>query len=339
MLELGEPSAQATSAVSERWIASGWTSLLLAGIVAVSAVGAFTAVRTWYVPVRATVLAPATLSIDTQPSGAELLIDSRPRGRTPLTLAIEPGEHLVAVRTSGAEREVRLTLAAGAQMAQYFDLRTSVGAVASGGLSVITDPPGARVAIDARFRGVSPLVINDLAAGDHTITVTSDAGSAQRTVAVSHAVAREVVFSLPRQAAPVAGWVAVASPFPVDIVEHNEVIGTSGTAKIMLPSGRHDVVLRNDNVGYTATRTIDVVPGRVASVKVMPPVGLLHVNATPWAEVLIDGRPAGQTPLGNIEVPIGPHQVTFRHPQFGERTRQVVVATQGVSRVAVDLSK
>jgi len=210
-------------------------------------------------------------------------------------------------------------------------------------LSVITDPPGARVVIDARFRGMSPVILNDLAAGEHTIVVASDAGSARRTVTVSNAVASEVVFSLPAPArgaaTPGAGWLAVASPFPVDIVERGEVIGTSGTAKIMLPSGRHDVVLRNDAVGYSAPRTIEVVPGRVAPVTVTPPTGLLNVNATPWADVSIDGRPAGQTPLGNVEIAIGPHQITFRHPQFGERTRQVVVAAQGVNRVAVDLSK
>jgi hypothetical protein len=63
------------------------------------------------------------------------------------------------------------------------------------------------------------------------------------------------------------------------------------------------------------------------------------VNATPWADVLIDGRPAGQTPLGNIELPIGPHEITFRHPELGERTRRVVVAAQGVSRVAENLTR
>jgi hypothetical protein len=311
----------------------------MAAIVAVSAVGAFTAVRAWSVPVRATGLAPATLTIDTQPPGAELLIDTVARGTAPLTVAIEPGSHLVAVRRSGLERQVRLTVAAGAQISQYFDLTSSVRAASSGRLSILTDPPGARVTVDTRLRGVSPLVIDDLAEGEHTITVTSDAGSARRTVAVSAAVAKEVMFSLPRSTAPTAGWLAVASPFPVDIIERDEVIGTSGTARIMLASGRHDLLLRNDALGYTAPQTIDVVAGRTASVEVTPPTGLLNVNATPWADVLIDGRPAGQTPLGNLKLAIGPHQITFRHPELGERTTQVVVAAEGVSRVAVSLSK
>ena len=339
MFQPEDQSEHATSALGGWWAGSGRTSLLLAAIVALSAVGAFTAVRAWYVPVRATGLVPATLTIDTQPPGAELLIDSVPRGTAPLTVAIEPGSHLVSVRRSGLERQVRVTAAAGAQMSQYFDLTSGVRASSLGGLSILTDPPGARVTIDARLRGVSPLVIDDLAEGEHTITVTSDAGSARRTVTVSAAVAKEVVFSLPRSTAPTAGWLAVASPFPVDIVERDEVIGTSGTAKIMLPSGRHDVVLRNDSLGYAAPRTIDVVAGRTASVEVTPPTGLLNVNATPWADVLIDGRPAGQTPLGNLKLAIGPHQITFRHPELGERTTQVVVAADGVSRVAVNLTR
>ena len=190
---------------------SGWTSLLNVAILVLSAIGAFTAVRAWYVPVRATGLMPATLSIETQPPGAELLIDSVSRGMAPLAVTIEPGSHLITVRRSGVERQVRVTVAAGAQMSQYFDMTSSVPATSSGRLSILTDPPGARVTVDARPRGVSPLTIDDLAAGEHAIVVTSDAASARRTVGVSAAVAKEVVFSLPRSTAPSAGWVAVAA--------------------------------------------------------------------------------------------------------------------------------
>jgi hypothetical protein len=339
MARADDQSAHAASTRVDLWLTFGRTSLLIASIVIVSALGTFAAVRAWFVPVRGTALVPATLSVDTQPAGAELLIDNQLRGRTPLTLSADPGEHTLTIRAGGTERTVQLTLAAGAQVAQYLDLTSNVPAVAPGRLSIVTDPPGARVVVDGRPRGVSPLVIEDLAAAEHTVTVTSDTGSAQRTVTVTNGIAQEVVFSLPRSTAPVAGWVVVSSPFPVDVIEHDEVVGTSGTAKIMLAAGRHDVVLRNDSVGYEVPRRIEVVPGRVVSVEVIPPKALLNVNARPWADVLIDGRAAGQTPLANIEVAAGPHQITFRHPQLGERTERIVVTANGVNRVAVDLSK
>jgi hypothetical protein len=38
-------------------------------------------------------------------------------------------------------------------------------------------------------------------------------------------------------------------------------------------------------------------------------------------------------------LPVGTHQITFRHPQLGERRESVLVSTKSVNRVAVDLSK
>jgi hypothetical protein len=234
----------------------------------------------------------------------------------------------------------RPTAAAPARVARGFDLpRESETPTAAGRLSIVTDPAGARVEVDGRPRGVSPVVIDGLAAAEHLITVISDSGNAQRTIAVSKDVMTEVVFSLPRPTAPVAGWVAVASPFPVEMLERDEVVGTSGAAKIMLAAGKHEVLLRNESVGFQAARTITVVPGQVTSVAINPPKGLLNVNARPWADVLIDGEMAGQTPLSNLSLTVGPHQITFRHPQFGERTERVVVTAQGVNRVAIDFNK
>jgi serine/threonine-protein kinase len=72
---------------------------------------------------------------------------------------------------------------------------------------------------------------------------------------------------------------------------------------------------------------------------VIPPDGRLNVNARPWANVFIDGASVGQTPLANIAVRIGEHQILFRHPTLGERTQRIVITAKGLNRVAVDLEK
>jgi hypothetical protein len=228
---------------------------------------------------------------------------------------------------------------AGPRIARDFELPREKP-TAGGRLSIVTDPAGARVQVDGRPRGTSPVVIDGLAAAEHLITVVTDGGVAQRTIAVSNDVMTEVVFSLAQPtAAPVAGWVAVASRFPVEMLEHDEVVGASGAAKIMLAAGKHEVVLRNESLGFEARRTVTVVPGQVTAVAIDPPKALLNVNARPWADVLIDGVMVGQTPLSGLSVAIGPHQVTFRHPQFGERTERISVTARDVNRVAVDLNK
>src|SRR5262249_49126046 len=129
---------------------------LLASVLIVSAAGSFTIARAWFTYVHAAAVIPAQLSVDTQPAGAELLIDGQPRGITPTTFSISPGSHTLAVRTTGEERHVQLALAAGAQVAQHFDFTSNASAVAPGRVSIVTDPPGLRVALDGRPRGLSP---------------------------------------------------------------------------------------------------------------------------------------------------------------------------------------
>jgi hypothetical protein len=312
------------------------TSALIASIGVLSAVAAFLAVRTWFVPASAAAVGSAALTVQTEPDSAVVLIDDEPRGKTPLTIRVAAGSHRMAIRAAGVERTLQLNVVVGAQLSQYFDL--SAAPAGSGRLSIETDPPGARVSIDGQTRGVSPLVVEDLAAAEHLVSVASDTGSAQRSVTIAGGVAQQLMFSLPRSTALVAGWIVVVSPFPVEVIERGETIATSGP-KVMLAAGRHSVVLRNGTLGYEQPRTIDVAPGTVVSVKVTAPTTRLNVNAKPWADVLIDGAAAGQTPLANVEIAIGSHEITFRHPELGERTERVAITAAEMNRVAVDLTK
>jgi hypothetical protein len=65
----------------------------------------------------------------------------------------------------------------------------------------------------------------------------------------------------------------------------------------------------------------------------------MHLNATPWAEVWIDGVKAGETPIGNLPVTIGPHEIVFRHPELGEQVHAATVKAGAPVRLSVDLSR
>ena len=208
-----------------------------------------------------------------------------------------------------------------------------------GRLSVVTDPPGARVTVDGRPRGTSPVTVADLTAEDHKVTVTNDAGSVERTVAVAAGSTASVMFSLPKVSGPVGGWLSISAPFDVEVVENEDVIGTSGTSRIMLAAGRHDIVLTNRSLGYQEARRIDVAAGKTMAIRVDPPKVSVSVNARPWAEIVLDGDSVGQTPLANLSVTVGPHEMVFRHPQLGERKQTIVVSVKGPNRIAADLTK
>jgi PEGA domain-containing protein len=77
----------------------------------------------------------------------------------------------------------------------------------------------------------------------------------------------------------------------------------------------------------------------VTSLAIKPPNGSLSINARPWGEVLIDGRSVGLTPIANLAVPIGVHEITWRHPQLGETRRTVAVTAKSPTRVSTEFNK
>jgi eukaryotic-like serine/threonine-protein kinase len=75
----------------------------------------------------------------------------------------------------------------------------------------------------------------------------------------------------------------------------------------------------------------------VTTFSVPLPTGTVHVNAVPWAEVWIDGKRVGETPIGNLSIAIGPHELVFRHPELGEKTVLTVVKPGAPTMIATDL--
>ena len=84
-----------------------------------------------------------------------------------------------------------------------------------------------------------------------------------------------------------------------------------------------------------------VTPAEVAEVQARwTPTGILCVNAVPWAEVVLDGKPVGQTPLRLDEVSVGEHRLQLRWEE-GYRTveRTVQIQAGEMTKVGVRLKK
>jgi hypothetical protein len=107
----------------------------------------------------------------------------------------------------------------------------------------------------------------------------------------------------------------------------------------MLPVGAHDLELVATPFEFKGQVKVQVQPGQTVDVPVTIPNGSLSISAVPWADVWLNGQPIGQTPLGHVAVPIGEHEVTWRHPQLGERKQKVRVTTHTATRVGVDFGR
>jgi hypothetical protein len=299
--------------------------------------GAFAAKR-YFAPATPAV-AKGTLAVTTTPAGANVVIDGAQRGTAPLTVELEAGDHVLLVNLNGSSRSVPFKVAPGAQVSQVIDLPKVVAP--TGQLQIRTEPSGARVTIDGQKRGASPLTIEGLMPGPHTVTVEGARGSVTQQVTIEGGVTAALVVPLNTTApetAPATGWIAVNAPFDVQISEKGQSIGTNRD-RITASPGRHDLDIVNDALGFRVTRTISVTAGEVSSMKIDPPKGSLSLNATPWAEVYIDGNRIGETPIGNVQLTIGTHEVVFRHPELGEQKFTPTITSNAPARLSADFRR
>ena len=258
---------------------------------------------------------------------------------TPLTVALKPGTHSMELRGDGVPRMMPITIAAGAQLSQYLDLPK--GAATVGQLHVRTDPAGARVSVDGVVRGTSPATVADLSPGEHAVLLESDFGSVKQTVTIEagQTASLTVPLSAAADGAPVSGWIAVTAPLDVQIFENKRLLGTSQSDRLMVAAGRHDLEIVNDTLGYRVARTVQVGPGRITPIKIEFPKGTIALNAVPWAEVWVDGVKVGDTPIGNLQLTIGPHDFVFRNPDLGEQRHAATITVNTPARLSVDLRK
>jgi PEGA domain len=277
--------------------------------------------------------------VSTNPEGVAVVIDGKSRGTTPLTASLAPGDHLVELVISETERRsIPVKIASSSQVSQFIEL-PKVGP-ALGRLQVRSEPSGAKVTLDGHVFGRAPVTIESLTPGEHTVVLENDLGSVKQTVTIEAGTTASLVVPLSApQGAPVSGWITVNAPADVQIFENGRLLGSTKSERIMVPVGRRELEFVNESLGYRSVHVAQVTPGQVTTIRPDWPKGTLALNALPWADVFVDGKPVGETPIGNITVPIGSHEVLFRHPELGEHRTTTIVTFGTPARLSVDLRK
>jgi hypothetical protein len=284
--------------------------------------------------------APGTLTVTTNPAGVPVVIDGEPRGVTPLTLELAPGRHELRLAANGGNaRVIPLTITAGGTVSQSIELPSA--GPQTGQLNVRTEPSGARVTIDGMAQGQTPLTLEGLTPGNHTVVLANDVSSVTHEVMVQPGATASLVvpMSSTPQNAPVSGWISLSVPAEVQVYEDTRLLGTSRSDRIMVSAGRHELDIVNEALDYRVTRVVTVAPGQVSQLRLEWPKGSMALNAQPWADVWIDGDRIGETPIGNVSVPIGSHEIVFRHPQLGEQVVRATVTAGQAAKVSVDMRK
>ena len=210
----------------------------------------------------------ASLTVESDPSGALVLLHGMPKGVTPLTMQLPAGEHPLTLEYDQVQKTVRVTARAEASVVHHvqFDratepttaratateptsARAPVPAAASAGpvagwLSVTSDVP-LQILENGRVIGTTAAERIMLPAGTRTLRFVNDAlgFTADRTVQVGPGKTADVAIAVPR------------APLSINAVPWAEVwidgvrVGETPIGNHMVPLGSREIVLRHPQFG------------------------------------------------------------------------------------------
>ena len=314
------------------------------------------------------------MHLTTEPPDPTVLFDDQQVQATssPFVLAnVEPGAHLIEVRKTGYQAwstQIDLrpgqTLTLPAVTLRPDEGETPAAGEGGTGIALTSTPPGARVFVDGRqLEGTTPLRMDHLPAGSHTVRVEADGRRPwQRQIQVASGQIMDLAAELE------AGTVSVrfeSTPRGAEVVlvrgDEREAIGTTPVRGDVETAGESWTV-EMSRAGYETWREALEVPEgeerhtveaelererRAVNTSSMitrmdpPPdnggettpaaggTGTLRVNTRPWSQVYVDGRLIGNTPQMNISVPAGSHRLTLVNPDFNIRHNVTVSVPAG----------
>ncbi|WP_117238013.1 PEGA domain-containing protein [Thermus sediminis] len=279
--------------------------------------------------------ATATLVVDSRPGGAEVYLNGRFQGRTPLSLAVNPGRQEVEVRLPGHQPYRATVNPRPGERVQIF--AQLVPEARQGTLSVASIPAGAEVYVDGAFRGRTPLSLA-LPEGRYAVELRlADHEPHRATVQVRRGGATRLEVRL--NPLPRTGTLFLeSSPLGAEVYLEGRLQGRT-PLRLTLNEGTYRVELRlPGHEPYSAAVRVERGRETRLAANLRPlRTGELILEARPeGAEVYVDGRLVGRAPL-RVSLEAGLHEVRVVAPGYGEYRAMVEVRPGESVRLLVEL--
>lgn len=215
------------------------------------------------------------LQIDSQPT-ASVFLDNKLLGRTPFKDKVTAGEYNLKIVPESNLNQLAPwegKIKVGANLLTYVNSSLAESELNSAievlwlekisskqsEISLVTNPDGASIVVDNETKGVTPLSIADVPAGDHTVNITSP-GFLTRTLKIKTTPSYKVIASVklalatggPSEASPSATPTPSAKPTPTLTVKPTKS-ATSSAATVPDPP-KPFVIIKDTPTGFLRVR-------------------------------------------------------------------------------------
>ncbi|RMF84726.1 MAG: PEGA domain-containing protein [Nitrospinota bacterium] len=206
-------------------------------------------------------------------------------------------------------------------------LKVTLEPLPPGSLRVETEPKNATVLLDKQLVGQTPITLDSVAAGPHHLEVYLDAyPGVQEDILIASGQEQVRRYLL--------GMVLNIRSFPSGAMIQlgEQLLGQTPLHTVPLPPG--DLVLHANYPGYFPYRQAIRIEGKGTQdveLSLVPETGGLSIHSSPSdAEVLLDGKERGHTPLILLHLPVGKHTLEIQHPGYIPHRTQVEVRLQEI---------
>jgi serine/threonine protein kinase/TPR repeat protein len=274
-----------------------------------------------------------TLSVQTDPSGASILLDGRPPQVPPNTFTHVPlGSHQLSATLDNYEpikQDIQVRRGMSSEIHLQLKPMQEIPA-----LSFQTEPPGASILLDGKPPQVPPNTFTHVPFGSHQLSATLDNYEPiKQDIQVRRGMSSEVRLQLkPIQEIPALSF--QTEPPGASILLDGKPPQVPPNTFIHVPFGPHQLSAALDNY-EPFKQDIQVRRGMNPEIQLqlreIQEIAALSVQTEPpGASVLLDGRPPQIPPNTFTHVPYGPHQVSATLDNY-EPIRQDIQVRRGMS--------
>jgi hypothetical protein len=197
------------------------------------------------------------LQIRTEPAGAQVTVDGRVLGKSPLTAeGLMPGPHTVVLENELGPVTQRVTIEAGTTASLVVPMAAPRGAPVSGWISV-TAPVDVQLYENQRLLGSSQTDRIMVSVGRHDLEIVNEALGYRATRVVNVTPGQTATIKLDLPKAPMA---LNALPW-AEVWVDGERVGETPIGSVSVSIGPHEVVFRHPELGERRVVTTVTLPG------------------------------------------------------------------------------
>ncbi len=282
---------------------------------------------------------PGSLTLDSEPSGAEVFIDGKPAGSTPLRLAqIQPGSYRVTIK-----KELYLNYSSTVELRSREERSLKAPlTIMPGALRLVSLPAGATLYEGDKPIGETPLTLADLAPRKYVFQLQlDDYLSHPLDITIEPAKTQVMEIALSKAQAPVDIY---SNPPDAELFregpEGRQSLGRTPLQKLPFDFGSHRLVLEKEGY-FPKSFWLRVDENRSFNIdqKLAQKPAAIRISTDPDnARIIVDGSYRGNSPLLLKDYSPGKHRVEAR-TSYGSASAELELAPDEEKPVMLSIRK